>query len=203
MLAQGADIVGGQLVPLVDVAADLAHPPLLLAGGGGGGGPGLDVGLIVGVGGAGGGGKHAAVQHVGQEEGVGAQVGGGHHLAAQPGVGALGDVGDAVGVLAGVGLEAGKLVRVPAGLEAEALEQVKFGLLRQDGDGKAAGLLHHVVGVVALVDGHDDAVGVGGHLDGGVGDTAVVLVPLTGGQHKQTVAQGIHDLVVHKSSPSC
>ena len=44
-----------------------------------------------------------------------------------------------------------------------------------------AGLLHHVVGVVALVHGDDDAVGVGGHLDGGVGDTAVVLVPLTGG----------------------
>ena len=176
MLAQGADIVGGQLVPLVDIAADLAHPALLLAGGRrGGGGLGLDVGLIVAVGGAGGAGEDAAVQHVGQEEGVGAQVGGGHHLAAQPGVGALGDVGDAVGVLAGVG-EAGELIHVTARLEAKTLEKFEIRLFRQDRHGKPARFLYHIVGVIALVHGDDDAVGVGGHLDGGVGDTAVVLV---------------------------
>lgn len=53
MLAPGADVVGGELVAFIDVAADLADPLLLATLGGCSGGLGLDVLLVVGVGDAG------------------------------------------------------------------------------------------------------------------------------------------------------
>ena len=200
VLAQGADEVVGQEVPLVHIAAHGTYPALF-GGGGSGLGLGLDVGLIIGVGDAGVAGEQVAVLHVGQEQGVGAQVQGGDHLAAQPGAGPPGYIENAVVPPDGVRLEAVKLVHIPAGLEAEALEGGELRLLRQDGQGEAAGLQHHVVGVVGLVHRDDNAVGLAGHLHGGVDDAAVVLFSLAGGQNKQTVAQGKHGLGIFHSAP--
>ena len=129
---------------------------------------------------------------------MGAQVGGRHHFTAQPCVDALSNIANPIGIFTSVFIKPGELIHIPARLEPEPLEQIKLSLLRQNGDGETSSLLHHVMGIVALVHCDDYAVWVGGHLNCGIRDTAVVLVPLAGGQHKQTIAQGIHDLVVHK-----
>lgn len=203
VLADGADIVGREDLPLVDIAADLADPPVPTGGRGGGGllGFGLDVGLVVGVGGAGGGGEDLGLGDIGQEEGVGPQVLGGDHPAADAGVGPLGHIGQAVLLPAGVGLEPGKLVHRPPRLEAEAADEVHAGLLREDGQPEGTGGEDHVVGQVGLVHRDDEPLGLHGDQHGGVDDAAVVPLPLSGGEDEEPIAEREERLFVdHRES---
>ena len=188
MLAQGADEVRGQLVALVEIAADAAHEAAAGFGLGGLGlGLGLDVGEIVGVGHGRRVGELAGLGDQRDVEHVGAAVDGLLHLARNQGVGGAVNVAQAV-FARRVG-PAGEFVHVAAALEAEVTEQVHRGRLGQDADVKDACALDHLVGEVLLVDAERDARGVFGQLGNGVDDAAAVAAVLTGGQHIQAVAE--------------
>ena len=112
MLAQGADIVLGQLLTLVDKAANFAHKALLLRIGSG-----LHVLLVVGVG-------HGfrfvqlyALSHVADKHGVRLQIHLADYLAGDIAVGILIQEQQAVAGALGMG-KARKLIGGSAGLEA-------------------------------------------------------------------------------------
>ena len=127
---------------------------------------------------------------------MGAVVVGGDDLAGNHGVGVLPDVAQAV-LAADLSPVGGELIRIPAGAEAELLEHAEGDLLRQHGHVEHAGAEDHVVGVVLLVHGDLDALGVVGEQGGGVDDAAVVLFPFPGGQHIQAVAELKEGVGVH------
>ena len=102
-LHRGADEVVGQGVPLVDVAADLAHEALLPLGLG----LGLHVLLVVGVGHGGLVADDPGLGHGADEHAVGAQVHILLHLQGQEGVDILGEEGQAV--VGPVGLPVGRI----------------------------------------------------------------------------------------------
>ena len=118
------------------------------------------------------------------------------HLGGDDGVGSLRDIEDAVLCPGTVG-KICKIVHVPAGLEAEVLKEVKISLLADDGDIEFPGLQHHVVGIVCLVHRDADAVRLGSHLNGGVGNAAVILLSPLCGQDEQAVGQLVHRFHIH------
>lgn len=198
MLTQGADIVWGQLLALIDKATDLADPALLLCQLRRG--LGLDMVEVVGIGH-----RRRPVQdfglgHIGNEQGMGTPILGTDHGAGDVGVGKGSQIHCTVFRPFGEG-PAVKLVGIPSGLEAEMLEQLEGHILRQDTDAEYAVLQEHIVGQVGLV--HRKGHPFGGicKLDDGVDDAAVVLCAIPGGQDEQAIGQlehgaGIHRLVV-------
>ena len=131
MLADGTNEICRKLLTLIDVAAD-GTAPYGLAGlfgvAGRSRGLGLDVGVVVSVGSGGRAGQDVHILHGGDEEGVGAQIQGLFHLAADVAVGPFCYIQDTVSPPLGLRIS-GKLVRIPAGLEAEPLEDGKIRVL--------------------------------------------------------------------------
>ena len=80
-------------------------------------------------------------------------------------------------------------------------EQGKIRFFAQNGNVESAGLPDHIMGKVILIHRDANPVGGRGHLPRGVDDTAVVLISLAGGQHKQAVAQVVHCFLVHILRP--
>ena len=187
MLAQRADEIGRERLALVHVAAHGADPGRLL-GGGQFRRRGLDVAAVVVVG-------HGLVvaeelglRDLGDEEPVAALVVAFNDAAGEHGVGIAVDVIQAV-VAAGAVRPVCELVHIRAGLEAEVLEEGKRHFLRQQREVEHAGALDHAAGVVGLDDRNGDALGLVGHLDGGVDDAGIVLVPFAGGEREQPVLE--------------
>ena len=92
VLADGADIVRRQRFALVDIAADAADPMMelfILRGGGLGLGFWLDMGKIVGIGGAGQVVLGAGFGDLRDKQGMAAAIDGGDHLPADDGIGDL------------------------------------------------------------------------------------------------------------------
>ena len=111
----------------------------------------------------------------------------------------VGEGGKAVG--GPLGHLTAELVRVPATLEAEVLEQGEGGGLGQAVDVHQARGLNDVVGVVALVDGYTHLGGGAGQLADGVDNETVVFLAVVAGDDIQAVAdaeQGGHIGLVHK-----
>ena len=175
VVAEGADEVVGDGLPLIDVAADRADPLLFLRTLG----LGLDAALIVAVAA----GSHLRQPHrVGQftdKQDMAAQVEVLRHLGGEVHVGLLGQVVQAVFAAGDVGKSV-KLVHIPTGLHAKTLEQRELCVGGDGGNIEHAGVQDHVAGLVLADDRDGDAGGVVGHLDGGIDDAAVVLSILPG-----------------------
>ena len=201
MFTDGTDEIGGKLLAFIDVTADAAAPQGLARGSRHFLRFRFDMGMVVVVSGGRDTVQHIHVRHFADEQGMGAQVHCLHHFRGDEGVGPFRDVGDAVLRPLEVGV-AGEFVHVPAALEAEMLEDVKVRLLAEGGHVEVAGLQNHVVGVVHLVHGDADLVGLGCHLHGGVDDTAAVVAAFRGGEDEQAVRDFVHCFFVHKQA-SC
>ena len=177
------------------IAAHFADPAFFLVGGGvllr------LDMCMVVGVGAGLSGGQHFRLHHVGDVKRLRLQIAHIDNLAGEHRVGVRADVADAVahpGVIRAVG----KFVHIPAGLEAEVLEQGIGRIFREDGDIELSGFCHHVAGVVLLDDGDRQLLGIAGcHLAGGVDDAAVVFPVHLCGEHLHTVGHLLEGPVVH------
>ena len=199
MLAKGTDEIGGKLLPLVDITAHHAAPHRL-SGGLGFFRLGLNVGLVVGVGGRRDLRQHLHILHRGNEEGVGTQVHDLVHRSADVAVAPGGDIMQAVGA-ALAAFVACKLIHIPPGLEAKVPEGIKAGLLAEDGDVELPAFPQQVVGVVGLVHCNADLVGLHRHLPRCVDDAAALLPSCGSGEDKQAVGQVKHRLHIHKNNP--
>ena len=109
------------------------------------------------------------------------------HLQGQDGVDIARE--DDQAVIRAQGGAIGELIHVTAALEAEGLEDLEGGLHGEAVDVHDTRLFDDVVGVVGLIDGHGDLVGVVGHLGDGIDDEAVVLLAVVAGHHVEAVAQ--------------
>ena len=132
--------------------------------------------------------EELGLRDLGDEQPVAALIIALDDAAGEHGVRVAVDVIQAV-VAAGAVAPVCKLVHLRAGLEAEVLEKCKRHFLRQQREVEHAGALDHAAGVVGLDDRDGDALGLVGHLDGGVDDAGVVLVTLAGGECKQAVLE--------------
>ena len=192
MLAKRADKVGGQLLTLIDVAADLADPALLL---GERGRLRLDVFKVVAVGHGRDVRQLACLGHVGNEQHMRFKLNGLDDLAGQERLRAGGDVADAIDGARGR-LRVGKFVDIAPGLEAIVLEHGKRRVLRQNGDIEHTGLFDHIAGVIAFIDGDADALGCVGLLHDGVDDAAVVLFAVARGENVKPVGKREHRVLL-------
>lgn len=187
VFAPWADEVGGELVAFVDVSTDFAYPFLLAALSLCGCGFWLDVLLVVGVCDAGAVAKHTGFYGHGDEHGVGAEVDALGDHAADDAVDVLWQIEQAV-----VGTQllhaVGELVDVTSALEAEMLERLHGGFLRERAEVEFQCLDYHVVRQVAFVDANHNPQWVAGNLLCYVDDAGVVLVALSGNKHKEAVA---------------
>ena len=202
VFAGGADEVGGEFVTFIFVAANLAAPDGFATRAGGGC---LrfrfDVLMVVGIGCGGRIIQHIHIGDSGDKEAVGAQVDFLRDPAGDIGVGAFVDNHGTVGSALG-GCEAGEFIHVFPGLEAEAFEQFKIGILTDYGGGKFLAGGNHIAGVVQFVDGNGYLIGVGGYLCDGVDDAAIVLAIQIGGQDIETIGNIEHGFGVHMLSSS-
>ena len=119
MLTQRADKVRGQLLPFIDIAANLAHPSLFL--GQLGLGLRFDMGKVVRVGHRGHLGQNPRLGHIGHKQGMGSPILCRDHFTGNDCVGELGQMQRAV-LTAVRKVPTGELVGVPAALEAKMLE---------------------------------------------------------------------------------
>ena len=194
VLAQGAEVVVGDLLALIDIATDGAHPLLFL--GGSALGLGLDVALVIAVGAGGFGREHLGIDDLGDEEDMAAQIQMLSDLAGEQGVGGGGQVVQAVFAAGHVGKSL-ELIYVAAGLHTEALEQGEGSGGGQSGDVELPGAQDHLTGQIFLDGGDGDSGGVVGHLNGGVDDAAVVAAVLLCSQQEQSVGQVVESLGIH------
>lgn len=192
VFAPWADEVGGELVAFINVAADFAYPFLPIVGWLdiriiGCPEIGFDVLLVVGVGDAGAVAKHTGFEGHGDEHGVGAEVDALGDHAADDAVDVLWQIEQAV-VGTQLLLAVGELVDVTSALEAEMLERLHGGFLRERAEVEFQCLDYHVVRQVAFVDANHNPQRVAGDLLCHVDDAGVVLVALSGNKHKEAVA---------------
>ena len=103
-----------------------------------------------------------------------AKIGEAFNIHGDEGIGALRHVEQTVFRSFACG-EARKLVHIFAGLEAEMFEGLKLCSLTQDGDVELPAVDYHIMGEIRLVHRNSDPVGLRGHLDSRICDTAVVL----------------------------
>ena len=185
MLAQRTDKVIRQFLAFIYIAAYLADPGHLA---------GLrrsrgrfDILLIVGVSGGRGIGQLLSGNDIGDEHGVSAKVNALYDFRGNVCVRTFCDIENAVvrPFCCGISVE---LIYVPAALEAEMFKGVKAGFLRQDRYVKFAGTFDHAVGIVGFVDVERNPQRGVCHLCGGVGDTSVVLVNLSGSDNKKNIS---------------
>ena len=195
MLAQGAEIVFGNLIAFVDIAADGADP--LLFDGGSALGLGLDVALIITVGAGEFGREDFCIDDLSNEEDVAAQVQVLGDLAGEESIGSGGQIVQAVFAARHM-VKSLELIHIPAGLHAEALEQREGRGGGQGGDIELSGAQNHFAGQILLDGGNGDAGGIVGHLDGGIDDAAVVAAVFLCGQQEQTVGQVVESFLIHK-----
>lgn len=147
---------------------------------------GLDGLVVVSVSAAGALAQHLALGNLADEHHVTAQVQFFLDFAAEHGVGIFDQVQQAV-VAALDGGEALKLVHIPAGLHTEVADGLEGDGLGQHADIEFTGLFHDFTGQIFLLAGDRQPEGIGGHLNGGIDDTAVVFL-VRSGQHEQAVA---------------
>lgn len=185
MFAQGADKVCRQFLSFIDITAD-STAPLGLSAGLGFLGLGLDVGLIIAVGGRGHVREHLHVIHPGDEQGMASQINGLLHSGTDIAIGSCGHIVKAVFTsLAGRVLV--EFVHGPPGLEAKMPEGVKAGILAENGDIELARSLDQVMGKIRLVDRNADPVGLRGYLTGCIDDTPAVPALMGRSEHKETI----------------
>lgn len=187
-MAEGAAL--GRIFPLMDITADGTDPLFAAVGRDGSwlGSICLDGCLVIAVGAGGSVRENLSVHHFPDEQGMAAQIVGFHYFQRQEGIDPLGEVINAVGTAGHMG-EISELVHGAAGLHAKVLEQRE---LRLGGDGaqiELPGVCDHIMGQISLDGGDGDTGGIVGHLDGGIDDAGVVLLPLTGGQNINAVGQ--------------
>lgn len=187
MLAPGADVVGGELVAFVDVAADLADPFFLSTLGLRCFGFGFDMLLVVSVGDAGTVGEHLGFHHTGDEQGVGAEVDALGDNTTNHAVDELGQVKQTV-LCAEFCLAFNELVDRLAALEAEVLEGLHGGFLAQRAEVELQRAEYHVVRQVLLVDAYHQLQRVAGDLLCHIDDAGVIFLALTSHEHKESVA---------------
>ena len=134
--------------------------------------------------------KHLAFGDLADEQHMAAQIQLFLDLTTKHCVGVFGEVGKSV-MAAGKAYEIRKLVHIPAGLHTEVTDGFKGNILGENTHIELAGVLDHLTGQIAHLDGHRQPGGICRHLQAGVGDTTVILAILTG-EHEQTVGQPVH-----------
>jgi hypothetical protein len=201
VLADRAYKILGQLVSLVDIAADFANPTLFR--GGGCLRSGLRLGLyireIIRVGDRRDGGKNFRFGYVGNKQRVGARILFKCYLSAQKSVCRFRQIYEAV--QAPFCLYAVEFVGVSAALKTEPFEQVERGLLGKKGQIETAVGENHVMRKIGFVDGNRNLLGRVGQLHRGVYYAAVVFAVARRGQNVQSVRKFEHgfrlNVVVH------
>ena len=193
VLAQGADIVSGEFLTLVDIAADFAYPAGFLFAGGCG--LGLHMIKIVLISHTGHIVQHMRLSHFSDEQGVAAPIIAFHNLAGQNRIAVLGDIPQTV-FGAVIVRNGSKLIGISTGAEAKLLEYSKGSLFVQNGNIEHTGANDHIVGEVSLVHSQLDALGIVGDQTDGIGDAAVISAVFPGGYNEQTVAELKHSAVI-------
>ena len=143
--------------------------------------------MVVGVGAGGAFSKDLALGDLADEQHMAAQIDLFLYLTAKHRVGVIGEVGKTI-VTPSKAYEVRKLIHIPSGLHTEMADGLKGHILGEDAHIKLAGVLDHLTGQVAHLHGHRQPGGICGHLQAGVGDTAVILAILTG-KYEQTISQ--------------
>ena len=195
VLAQGAEIVFGQLLSLVHVAADLATPTGLL-GRSRLGSVCLNHRLIVAVGAVVCFGHDLAVHNLTDEEGVAAQIVRLGNLQRQKCAGPFGEIVKTVFASGHVG-EIGEFIGVSARLHSKMPEQRKGCVGGDGGQIAATGCRDHIMGIGSLDYRNRHAGGIVCHLHGGVDNAGVILSALLCREQIHAVGEIIKRCRIH------
>ena len=143
--------------------------------------------MVVGIGARGGIAQNSRLGYLADEQHMAAQILRRNHLGRKHSIGILRDIPNTI-CHAGILCTVLKLIHIPARLHAEMSNHLKGYLIGQHGHYKLAGLFNQLPGIVPLLHRNRDTGGLCRHLNGGVGNTAIVFLAF-GGENKQAIGQ--------------
>lgn len=127
------------------------------------------------------------LSHFTHEQRMAAQILLGKHLAGEHGIGILVYIIQAITAACNL-RKFRKLVGIPTGLHTKMANGLKGYILRKHAHIEDAGIFDHLPGQIPLLDRNGQLGGVAAYLEAGIGNAAVILFLIPGGQYKQAVA---------------